>query len=450
MDKTLIIYSKNITNRLFYALDIVLTRLNGISYQLTDNFDEFLSTDAYKINYSNFPSENSVHIIPNGLLFESAIKAIDPKYAKLHGLHCLFVTDPNNEVPFDIFSATFYMLTRYEEYLPFTPDEHGRFSGVQSVAWKFGFLEQPVVQQWALFLAKVLHARFKNITIKKQDFRIEATIDVDVAYAFSHRNFGRMFLASGRDFATLQWTRLLDRVLVGSGSKPDPFDTYSYIEMIHQKFGFPVNFFYLIGDYSHFDRNLPYDSPQVQNLIKSLNRRFSIGVHPSYQAFDDFEILKKEVNRLSSITGSPVTRSRQHFLRLSFPKTYHWLLKVGITDDYSMGYHDKPGFRAGISNPFPFYDLIKDSQTSLTIHPFAFMERTLKDRLFLDPDMALFKIQELIKHVKQVNGTFGTLWHNDSLSNYGEWKRWRYVYEVMLSMAYTSGLKKKKVKALVI
>lgn len=446
MDKTLVIYSGKITNRLIYALDMVLTRINGISYQLTENFDEFLSADGPKINYSDFPSDSSLHIVPSGLLYESSIKKVDPKYAKLQGLHCLFTTNVSKEIPFDIFSAAFYMLTRYEEYLPFTPDEHGRFSAEQSVAWKHGFLEEPVVQQWAIFLGRILQDRFRNLIIKKQDFRIEATIDVDVAYAFSHRNFGRMFMASGRDLVTFQWNRLLDRALVGSGSKPDPFDTYSYIEMIHQKFGFPVNLFYLIGDYSHFDRNLPYDSPKVQNLIKSLNNRFSLGVHPSYQAADDFETLKKEVTRLAEITGTTVTKSRQHFLRLSFPKTYHWLLNLGITDDYSMCYHDKPGFRAGISNSFPFYDLIKDSSTSLIIHPFAFMERTLKDRLYLDPDMALFKIQELMKHVRQVNGTFGTLWHNDSLSNYGEWKRWRYVYEVMLSMAYTSSLKKKKVK----
>jgi hypothetical protein len=271
---------------------------------------------------------------------------------------------------------------------------------------------------------------------------MEVTIDVDVAYAFLYRNMSRFALASARDLTTLRLGNFVNRLLVSTGTKRDPFDTYAYIEQIHQNYDLPVYLFFLAGDYSHYDRNLPTNLSSVQELISYLNQKFFLGMHPSYRASDNFEVLKEEYKRLADLTGDPITRSRQHFLRLTFPQTYQWVGKLGVTHDFSMGYHDKPGFRAGIAAPYVFYDLTTETKTNLTVHPFAYMERTLKDRLKLDPDEALMKIVELMKKVNAVNGTFGTIWHNDSLSDYGEWKRWRYVYEVMLSMGYTMNRKK--------
>jgi hypothetical protein len=278
---------------------------------------------------------------------------------------------------------------------------------------------------------------------------MEVTIDVDVAFAYLYRNMSRFALASARDLTTLRLGHFFDRLLVSVGTKQDPFDTYSYIEQMHRKYDLPVYLFFLAGDYAHYDRNLPFNNTTVQKLISYLKNNFFLGMHPSYRASDNFEVLKEEYKRLADSTGEQITRSRQHFLKLTFPKTYQWLTRLGITHDFSMGYHDKPGFRAGIANPYLFYDLVTETKTNLTVHPFAYMERTLKDRLKLNPDQALMKIVDLMKKVNAVNGTFGTIWHNDSLSDYGEWKRWRYVYEVMLSMGYTMNRKKEITKKVV-
>jgi hypothetical protein len=334
------------------------------------------------------------------------------------------------------------MLTRYEEYLPFKPDDHGRFSSEASVAGINGFLEEPVVQQWTFILLKALQDQNRNIAPRRLKFALETTIDVDVAYAYMFRSFSRFCLATARDLSSFKLNRLFDRVLVSLKSKHDPFDTYTYIDLVHKKYDLPVYLFYLASECGHYDRNLPVAEPSIKKLLKTLDDKFFLGFHPSYRASDSFDVMKSEYESLSEACEKPVIRSRQHFLRLSFPKTYQWLMQLGITHDFSMGYHDKPGFRAGIALPYTYYDLGIESKTNLTIHPFVFMERTLKDRLKLNPDFALLKIQDLMKKVNAVNGTFGTLWHNDSLSDYGEWKRWRYVYEVMLSMGYTMSRKK--------
>lgn len=449
MMEPVIIYTENFSTRLSYIAEIILGSLLGLPYQLTTDKKYFKCSTSPKINYSRYAIENSIQIVPFGLLAEKGVRQVDPGYQKWNNYHIIFLTNDKNPIPFDIFSASFYLLTRYEEYLPFKADEHGRFNSELSVAGKNGFLEEPVIQQWANFLLKVLKENYNYITPRRQKFTLETTIDVDVAYAYLYRNLSRFVLASGRDLTSLKWNRLLDRFLVSVNSKTDPFDTYSYIELVHRKYDLPVYLFFLAGDYSHYDRNIPFDDPAIQDLVKKLSDKFFIGVHPSYRASESIDILKNEVERMSKTCARPITRSRQHFLRLTFPKTYQWLIKQGITHDYSMGYHDRPGFRAGIAAPFIFYDLQTESKTNLTVHPFVFMERTLRDRLKLKPDMALLKIQDLMKKVNAVNGTFGTLWHNDSLSDYGEWKRWRYVYEVMLSMGYTMSRRHEKVKKVV-
>ena len=119
-------------------------------------------------------------------------------------------------------------------------------------------------------------------------------------------------------------------------------------------------------------------------------------------------------------------------MKLRFPETYQNLLKVGILEDYSMGYADDIGFRAGIATPFYWYDLENEQATALKIHPFAVMEVTMQQYLQLSPEEAVEQVKPLIAATKAVGGTFSTLWHNSTLSNIEEWEGWRKVYEKII------------------
>jgi hypothetical protein len=44
-------------------------------------------------------------------------------------------------------------------------------------------------------------------------------------------------------------------------------------------------------------------------------------------------------------------------------------------------------------------------------------------------------IKPLIDQVKRVDGTFISLWHNDSLNDQKLWKGWRRIYEEMIQYA---------------
>jgi hypothetical protein len=121
--------------------------------------------------------------------------------------------------------------------------------------------------------------------------------------------------------------------------------------------------------------------------------------------------------------------SRFHYLRFSLPESYQILIEAGIKEDYSMGYVDRIGFRAGTCTPFYFYDLNNEKTSELKIIPFAYMDGVLNDKLKYSPKLAKKIINELKENVKQVNGQFNSLWHNESLSNQDRWKGWRAVFE---------------------
>jgi hypothetical protein len=163
-----------------------------------------------------------------------------------------------------------------------------------------------------------------------------------------------------------------------------------------------------------------------------------IGIHPSFASNHQLEKIKIEKERLEKISGKKISYSRQHFLKLTFPHTYRNLLAVGITDDFTMGYADAIGFRAGICTPFRWYDLERETETHLTIHPFAVMDGTLNNYLKLSPTLAIEKTKEIINKVKQVNGKFIFIWHNETLSDWKEWKGWKNVYEEIIKAALPS------------
>lgn len=160
-----------------------------------------------------------------------------------------------------------------------------------------------------------------------------------------------------------------------------------------------------------------------------------VGLHPSYFSMQNSALIKKEKERLEGITNTPLKSSRQHYLRFSLPETYQLLIDLEIEEDYSMGYASNVGFRAGTCTPFYFYDLDFEIQTPLKVFPFALMDTTLNDYMKLTPKQSLGRIRDLRNEVKAVNGTFITLFHNETLSDYLRWKGWKRLYESMLKIA---------------
>jgi Family of unknown function (DUF7033) len=428
------IYSNTITGRLSYILQLIFNDLIGIEFELTSDSEKFRQRSGPKIAYANERTGDELLICPSGLVYEKEIKPQVLEITEWEGLKIFFRNSATADLPFDIFSASFLMVSRYKEYLPYQKGEIQRFEATESLAFRYGFLEEPVINQWSVKLKEVIQKRYPEVRFPGRKFQFISTIDIDNAFAFKHKSFVRTVGALLRSLLRRDTNTFLSRIATLLGNDEDPYNTYGFIDQVEKRNGLRSMFFFLVGDYNRYDTNISVRSMAYRNLIKNIAADHKIGIHPSVASHKNISILQKEVNRLAGVLGERVTKSRQHFLAFELPTTYLRLIQLGILEDYSMGYASHIGFRAGICSPFRFYNLSEEKETDLVVYPFQVMDVTLMQYLRLSPDEAIEKIGELMDKVKKVDGTFISLWHNESLSDKGVWQGWRKVFEEVVRM----------------
>jgi len=429
----LFVFTPHITNRIAYTFKHIFGRILGVNYMLTAKKEEWIDYDGPKVSYGKAPVADELFFQQSSFLLATGVKKVHLETVQFDGSTAFFpVQHPQSAFPFDPFSASFYMLSLYEEYLPFISDIHGRFPATESLAYRFEILQKPVVNCWAKQIGRLLEQRYPNLKQRKRKFSMVPSIDIDSAYAIRNKGFVRILAGLINSCYNRNIDDLKQRLKVLFRLEDDPFDSFEYQLSIQKKYNFRSLYFVLMADYGPYDKNIPYQNRAFRDLIKFLADYSDVGIHASYASNDSPELLKKEVKRLSNVLNREITRSRQHFLRLEIPNTYHTLLNMDIHDDYSMGFASQPGFRAGTCDPFPFYDLEMETETPLMIHPFVVMEGTLVDYLNLSSEEGLQYICRLIDEVKAVEGTFVSLWHNESLGGQARWVGWPEVYEKMI------------------
>lgn len=426
----ILVYTHKITPRLKYIFKTIFNDVLKTEINFTTDKSIFEQTKGIKINYSNSKLNSGIYFEASSLLFEDIIQQQEIIVKEFESNPCFFEVNSQSTFPFDPFAASFYLVSRYEEYLPHKKDKHGRFCIKEALAYQHNFIEIPLVNIWINKIATIIEKDYPKYKFTDRKFQFLSTLDIDNAYAYKHKGFIRTFgsltksLIKGKHFSK--------RLKVIFGDDKDPYDTYKYQRYIHKKHGISPLYFFLLGDYGKHDKNISHENKSFQNLIKSIGLKNNVGIHPSYKSNTNVNQLIKEKNRLTTITRGKVKKSRQHYLMLKFPYTYNALLKSGIKEDYTMGFAEKPGFRASICSPFYFYDLSEEIETELKIFPFAVMEATFKYYNKTSPEKTTQKILNIMQTVKSVNGFFISVWHNESLSDKGIWKGWRIVYEKML------------------
>lgn len=426
----LLIYIDKQTNRLGYTINLIFKDLLGIDFIVTTNKEQFVAVECPKLSYCKNKIYDEIHITSSDLLFETIITSRDLDFQNKDDIPYLFKSySKEDSLEFDIFAATFYLVSRYEEYLPFIQDKHSRFRAKDSLAYQKGFLEQPIVNIWANILKEKLLNRYPELECENKEFSFLNTIDVDMAYSYLDKGFYRSVGGFFRDLFNGDFNDCLNRLKVLFLRKKDPFDSFDYIISSLTKYKVKTLFFILFAQYGKYDKNISPYSRKFQLLVKHISDYSKIGIHPSYSCYDSPEEMASQIKLLSLTIHKAITRARFHYLRFSLPNSYRDLIDNDIKEEFSMGYPDQVGFRASICTSFNFYDLERDCETKLRIYPFAFMDVALKNGLNLDKEQAFEKIKQLIDVVKKVNGELISIWHNESLSNQKEWKDWKEIYE---------------------
>jgi len=429
----MLILVPKVTSRLHYSMQLMLNRLLGLNITFTQDNDFFEEFKGPKFSYGVSVDSDTLFFASGGLLFESRIAVKELKHFKYKGETAFFpVPNKDSAMPFDPFAAAFYLVSRYEEYLPHIRDNHNRFLASGSDAFQNGYLHKPLVNSWSLQIKHILQTVFPDLVFTTPVYTFTPTIDIDAAYAYKNKGITRAIGGIVRALQKKDYKEVSTRIRVLLGMEHDPFDTFDLQMKLQEKYKYHPIYFILLADYGPNDKNIPYNNRHFQNLIRYLADYADIGIHPSYASSIQPSLMVMETTRLSRILKLEVEYSRQHFLKLSLPETYRNLIHHDIAHDYTMGYAEVPGFRASICTPFPFYDLDQDVPTNLLLHPFAVMDGTLNDYQNQTPKQAIETIKKLIAEVRKVGGTFIPLWHNQSLNEEGTWKGWLDVYIQMI------------------
>ena len=428
----LLVYCDHITKRIEFIFDFLLDDILGIKYELTEDKEEYSAHSGPKFSYGMKPVMEGMHFHAHQLLYETGTREQSIAITQWKGLPVFFKVDKLSALPFDPFAMCFYLVTRYEEYLPFEADEHGRFPVGSSLASREGFLDIPLVDIVAGQTRKMICERFPQLEFPPASFRFIPTFDIDIAYAHLGKGFPRAALAWSKLFLTARFGEIRERFLTITGIRPDPYDNFRMIEDLVTVNGHEAIYFTLLGDFGRYDRNISYKNQKFRNLLTRLANHSEIGLHPSYRSHLDRALFEMEKSRLEAITGDQVLKNRFHFLRFKFPDSFRMLSETGIRDDYSLGYSSLNGFRAGTCTPFHFYDLQKEEITGLKLHPFIFMDSVMIDQLNYAPEQAFEEIMKLLDKVRKYGGEAIGIWHNYSLSEKDQYLGWQAVLKSVL------------------
>jgi len=435
-----IVFSNKITPRLRYILNFIGNEISGKPFEVTTNVDTFHDYTGPKINYSsNIISKSEYRIKNTDLLFESSVKdqpiacfETSARFPNGPVYKAFFRTE--GDFAFDIFAASFYLLSRYEEYMPHQKDIYGRYAHENSLAFKEGFLQLPLVNIWLEDFKWSVREKFPEFVIRHSSFKLITTYDIDEAFCYKHKQWWRTAGGLFRSMVNGQWSMVSERINVLCGKKSDPYDAFEWMNLVNESNGIkPIYFFLVAGKTAGYDKNILPSKRSMQKLIREHSDLYTIGIHPSWQSGDDPEKLKFEILKLAHISGKQIQSSRQHYIRMTMPLTYRQLIHLGIESEFSMGYGSINGFRASVALPFYWYDLEKEHQTKLLLYPFCFMDANSFYEQKLSAQQTIDELKHYYDTARSLNGTMVTIWHNNFLGTSKMFAGWREAFEMFVS-----------------
>ena len=300
----MLLFAQQITPRLQHMAHWLGTYLFSEPLLIVTDIKAVRQEDAI-LNYSLEPLPfTNFYLQPHTLLFQSAIEPQKIEVKEALQIPCFFETS-SSDFPFDVLAASFYLLQRYEEYLPHQKDVYGRYAHTNSLAFQANFLHLPLVDVWMLQLKQALQKKFPQIQFATRQFQFIPTYDVDIAFSYRGKGLLRNLWGLYRSLATGRMGDFLQRVDFVLAGEKDPFDVFEELDELHQQHQLhPIYFLLLAQKQKGIDKNISPDKKVYQRLIKKLAEQYKTGIHFSGAAAESFTAKQAEKKILEKITGS--------------------------------------------------------------------------------------------------------------------------------------------------
>ncbi len=425
----LLVYTQKLTPRITYIFKHICTRILGVEVQFTSVIEELISHEGPKLSYGKQPMGNELFIQSHGLLTQQGFESVDIIVKDWETTKCFFSVSDKSALPFDIFSASFYLLTRYEEYLPHVKDEMGRFTATESLAFNEGFLKQPVVDIWAYKFKTLLQGYFPDQLFPKKELTIHNIVEAKKPFAYIQRGFFRSLISYSKDILKLRLRNVMNRTQAMLGVRRDPFDTFKWIMNVSKKSKTHLTMFFMLGEALLFEESLNTKRLRFRMLVKFIADYKEVGLIFSYKALQDYEILKNEKLRMEDITNRTLRSSINAQYLVNLPEIYRNLVELEVEKDFTMMYENEVGFRASTCTPYLFYDLDYEIKTPLIIHPIAINTTAFFKKY---PSEINKTVNAIFTSVEKVNGTFSMLFSNRDFSSSERNKIWRTIFSEKL------------------
>jgi len=375
----ILVYSHKITPRLTYIFRQIFIRILELPVDFTSTIEKFVSHSGPKLSYTHQSLGKEFFIRSHDLLFQQGIQEVPIEVLNWSGIPAFFKLGKPSQLPYDIFASSFYLMSRYEEFLPQVKNELGAFMAYQSLASKNNFLEMPLIDLWAVRLKDKLHEFFPelpHISWKKPKF--QPIISVVNPYKYQKKSLLLKLTHTLSALWHLDFFSVIEQYLVLLGLRKDPHNNFEALEALFKQFRNQPLYFFLFAKNTFYDRGVSIYNFSFRKLVKNTADLNHVSLLASYTSQQDSKSLNHECDQLKRLIIKKIDSVRFNYGLLSTSSCYYNLLEQEILEDYSMGYTEQVGYRASTAVPFYFYDLNNDLQTSLKIHPVVADEAGLR------------------------------------------------------------------------
>jgi len=405
----------------FLGLQYSLLRSDSVyDYSLLFEGSELIIKDSFFSIFQNDFSYLNADALPENLVYAKNEFIIEKDIPVIYGTDEIIITENKIICGIDIFASSFFMLTRWEEYVNKIRDEHNRFPGHESTAYKNNFLYRPLVNEYTEMLWNMIKKLGYTEERREKVFELTLTHDVDALTYVSSRTI----IADVLKRKSLKIARDHFKFIL----RQDPFDTFDFLMSASEKVGVKSHFYFMSSD-----SKLIYDTGyylyrrKFSSTIKEIKKRgHIIGFHPGYYTFDDYNRWCYEKQLLEEFVQQEIEEGRQHYLRMDVTKTLPIWDKNDMKIDSTLGFADKEGFRCGTGDIFPVFDFLKRKQLRLKERPLILMDGTLRQYQEYSNEKVLEIIQYYISIGKRYNSVITLLFHNSSF--FGEWEGYNSIY----------------------
>ena len=407
----LLIYTHRISNRLRYITQQCIENILKLDFELTTSVEDFIKHDGPKITYAKQPLQNEFFIESHPLLFEKGVRAIDITAGDWNDIPYFFGVGEKSKIPFDLFAASFFLLSRYEEILFHVKNPKNDFKAELSVLHKIDALKRPLIDLWMNAFYLSLQEHFDQIPERDSEVNYELSLNVVQAFKYSGRGLMRHLTESLGDLARFNFNTIKRRFAVWTGRIEDPFLIYNDLINRLESSDIKLRFFFEYSKYLFEDQNISRFRSSLNRLIKSVADYKTVALSISHLGLQDSNALERERLELTKQIHRPIWYALHSKLNLRMPHYYKRLIDAELRDDFSMGYADKIGFRSGTSSTHFFYNLDVEMVQPLKVHPFVMTNQVFKNRR--EAKQAFSDLRAIVNEAQKIGGNLRFVFSNE-------------------------------------